>query len=29
VQNPFPPQTLPEGHYLIVEFPTDYAAIIG
>ncbi len=29
VQDPLPPQALPEGHYLIVELPADYAAIIG
>src|SRR5215216_1015507 len=29
VQDAFPPQTLPEGYYLVVEFPTNYAAIIG
>ena len=29
MQNPPPPQALPEGHYLIVEFPAHDAAVIG
>ena len=29
VQDPLAPQTLPEGHHLIVELPTHDAAVIG